>query len=329
MEVVRRIKHSATTLDTHNTESLVPSRSRSTSLILAGLAAFASVAHAQAPVSPAGPDPLVARADSQTRSKDYAAAVKTLEQVIQHKPDQFPVWVRLGVARQLMGERQGAMTAYRKAIELGAGQTAKYNLGTLFALKGMPDSAFHWLNESVNAGFVNEAQITSDADLASLRTDARYAKLVANVHNAIAPCMTRPESRMFDFWVGEWDVKTVQGQMAGQSSVQLLLEGCALYENWTTPNGGGKSLNSYNPDLKMWQQFWTDQTGRVTEYRQGEWVNGSLRLTAQQTRPGGPQFVRMTFTQMNKDLVRQFGEASSDSGKTWTPSFDLYYHRKK
>ena len=329
MEVVRWIKHSATTLDTHNTESLVSSRSRSSSLILAGLAMFTGVARAQAPVAPAAPDPMVARADSQTRNKDYAAAVKTLEQVIQRQPGQFPVWVRLGIARQLGGEREGAMTAYRKAIQLGAGQTAKYNLGTLFALKGMSDSAFHWLNESVKAGFLNEGQITSDADLASLRKDARYATLIANVHSAIAPCMTRPESRMFDFWIGEWDVKTVQGQMAGQSSVQLLLEGCALYENWTTPNGGGKSLNSYNPDLKMWQQFWTDQTGRVTEYRQGEWLNGSLRLTAQQTRPGGPQLIRMTFTLMNKDLVRQFGEASSDSGKTWTPSFDLYYHRRK
>ena len=315
MNVERGINHSATTLNTHNTESLVSSRSRSSSLILICLAAFASIANAQAPVAPAAPDPMVARADSQTRSKDYSAAAKTLEQVIQRHPDQFPVWVRLGIARQLGGEREGAMTAYRKAIALGAGQTAKYNLGTLFALKGMSDSAFHWLNESVKAGFLNEAQITSDVDLASLRKDARYTTLV--------------ESRMFDFWIGEWDVKTVQGQMAGQSSVQLLLEGCALYENWTTPNGGGKSLNSYNPDLKMWQQFWTDQSGRVTEYRQGEWVNGSLRLTAQQTRPGGPQFVRMTFTQMNKDLVRQFGEASNDDGKTWTPSFDLYYHRRK
>jgi len=329
VEVVRRIKHSATTLDTHNTESLVSSRSRSSSLILAGFAAFTGVAHAQAPVAPAAPDPMVARADSQTRNKDYSAAAKTLEQVIQRTPNQFPVWVRLGIARQLGGERESAMTAYRKAIELGAGQTAKYNLGTLFALKGMPDSAFHWLNESVQAGFLNEAQITGDPDLASLRKDARYSTLIANVHSAIAPCMTRPESRMFDFWIGEWDVKTLQGQMAGQSSVQLLLEGCALYENWTTPNGGGKSLNSYNPDLKMWQQFWTDQTGRVTEYRHGEWVNGSLRLTAQQTRPGAPGLIRMTFTQMNKDLVRQFGEASNDSGKTWMPSFDLYYHRKK
>jgi tetratricopeptide (TPR) repeat protein len=325
--VPRRRDHVATTLDYHNTELLVFSRSRKLLLALNCLA-LPSAGIAQA-LAPAAPDPLLARADSLSRDKKYAEAAKILEQLIQKQPNQFPIWVRLGIARQLGGERDAAMTAYQKAITLGAGQTAKYNLGTLFALKGKSDSAFYWLEESVKAGYLNESQLTTDPDLASLRKDARYTKLVANVHQALAPCMTRPESRMFDFWIGEWDVKTQQGQMAGQSSVQLLLEGCALYENWSTPNGGGKSLNSYNPALKMWQQFWTDQTGRVTEYRNGEWVNGSLRLTAETHATTGPQFVRMTFTQMNKDLVRQFGEASADSGKTWAPTFDLYYHRKK
>lgn len=305
------------------------SRVRHSLCILGCLALWSRLGSAQVPVAPAAPHPLLARADSQSRSKNYSAAAKTLEELIRLQPDQFPLYVRLGIARQLGGERDAAMTAYRKAIDLGAGQTAKYNVGTLFALKGKPDSAFFWLNESVKAGFTNEQQLVGDPDLASLRNDARYTTLVAAIHQAIAPCMTRPESRMFDFWIGEWDVKTQAGQQAGTSSIQLLLEGCALYENWTTPNGSGKSLNSYNPDLKMWQQFWTDQNGRVTEYRTSEWVNGSLRLTAQLSRPGGPQAVRMTFTSMNKDLVRQFGEATTDSGKTWQPSFDLYYHRKK
>jgi hypothetical protein len=285
-----------------------------------------SLCGAQASVPP---DPLVARADSLSRSQNYTAAAQVLEQLIQRQPEVFAYWVRLGIARQSGGERAAAMTAYQRAIKLGAGQTAKYNVGTLFALKGMPDSAFYWLEESVKAGFLGAQQLANDPDLESLHNDARYAALVANVHKAVAPCMTRPESRMFDFWVGDWDVTTLQGQPAGKSSVQLLLEGCTLYENWTTPVGAGKSLNSYNPDLKMWQQFWTDQTGRVTEYRTSEWVNGSLRFTAQMRRAAGPQLIRMTFTPMNKDLVRQFGEASPDDGKTWTTSFDLYYHRRK
>ena len=112
--------------------------------------------------------------------------------------------------------------------------------------------------------------------------------------------------------------------------MQLLLEGCALYENWTDMQGGsGKSLNSYNTNTNQWQQFWTDQYGRVTEYRESEWINGSLRYSATQKFPQGPAMIHMTFTPINKDLVRQFGEISTDGGKTWAPSFDLYYHRKK
>ena len=306
-------------------EPKVSPRSRVYFLSLGCALALGTNAGAQAPA----PDPLAAKADSLMRSQSYTAAAQAFEQLAQRHPENFGFMVRLGIARQLAGELDPAMDAYRKAIKLGAGTTARYNLGTVFARKGNADSAFHWLNESVKAGFNNEQTLTNDADLTALRTDPRYKALAEAVHRAVAPCMSRPESRMFDFWVGEWDVKTQQGQLAGKSSVQLLLEGCALYENWSTPNGGGKSLNSYNPDLKMWQQFWTDQSGRVTEYRTSEWVNGSLRYTANQILPAGPAMLRMTFTPVNKDLVRQFGEQSTDQGKTWTVSYDLYYHRRK
>jgi hypothetical protein len=81
--------------------------------------------------------------------------------------------------------------------------------------------------------------------------------------------------------------------------------------------------------VKQWQQFWTDQYGRVTEYRESEWIEGSLRFTAKQIMPQGPALLHMTFTPVKPDVVRQFGEMSMDGGKTWTPTFDLYYYRKK
>ena len=142
-------------------------------------------------------------------------------------------------------------------------------------------------------------------------------------------CMAKPESRKFDFWVGEWDVTTPQGQPAGSSSVQLLLEGCALYENWSGRAGvSGKSLNGYNQGVGMWQQFWIDQTGRVTEYRQSEWVGDTLRFTAHSTMPQGPMLQRMSFVKIDANTVRQWGAASMDDGKTWATPWDLYYHRK-
>lgn len=143
-------------------------------------------------------------------------------------------------------------------------------------------------------------------------------------------CAAQPESHRFDFWVGEWNVTTPQGGQAGTSSVKKILGDCVVFENWKATNGvEGKSLSAYNRGLKRWQQFWTSATGTVTEYRFGEWVGASLRLVAHVPDVDSPTLLRMTYTPLDSDTVRQFGEMSTDGGKTWTAQYDLYYHRKR
>ena len=276
-------------------------------------------------------DTASARAESLFAAKDYAGAAIAFQSLTRTRPNQPRYWTRLGTSLQLAGRPDDAVSAYRKAIGIAIAPVAMYNLAAVFAARGQKDSAFHWLDQLVTtASYSNDKAVSADQDFASLRSDPRFNPLLERMRAVLRPCLTRKESRMFDFWVGDWDVKNPQGQPAGQSSVQLLLEGCALYENWTDgQGGGGKSLNSYNTDTKQWQQFWTDQYGRVTEYRESEWINGSLRYTAKQIMPQGPALLHMTFTPLNPDLVRQFGEMSADGGKTWVPTFDLYYHRKK
>jgi tetratricopeptide (TPR) repeat protein len=284
------------------------------------------------PVSAQGvPDTTSARAESLFAAKDYAGAASAFRALTRAQPRQPRYWTRMGTSLQLLGRMDEAVAAYRHAIGLGVAPVAMYNLASVFAKRGQKDSAFHWLDALVtNASYSNDKAVAADTDFAPLRSDARFAAVLERMRAALRPCLTRKESRMFDFWVGDWDVKNPQGQPAGQSSVQLLLDGCALYENWTdSQGGGGKSLNSYNTDTKQWQQFWTDQYGRVTEYRESRWIDGSLQFTARQILPQGPALLHMTFTPVNPDLVRQFGEISTDNGKTWSPSFDLYYHRKK
>jgi tetratricopeptide (TPR) repeat protein len=275
-------------------------------------------------------DTASARAESLLASKDYAGAASAFQTLTRAYPQQPRYWTRLGTSLQLAGRKDDAVAAYRHAIGMATAPVAMYNLAAIFATRGQKDSAFHWLDQLVtNAAYSNDKAVSGDDDFASLRADPRFNTLLERMRAVLRPCLTRKESRQFDFWVGDWDVKNPAGQPAGQSSVQLLLEGCALYENWTDlQGGGGKSLNSYNVDTKQWQQFWTDQYGRVTEYRESEWVNGSLRYSAHQLTPRDA-LLHMTFTPIDKDLVRQFGEMSTDGGKTWTPTFDLYYHRKK
>lgn len=295
---------------------------------LAALVLFASIAVPAAGGQVA--DTMSVRAEALLAAKDYVGAASAFQALTRANPAQPRYWTRLGTALQLGGRTDDAVAAYRHAIGITTAPVAMYNLATVFATRGQRDSAFYWLDQLVtNASYSNDKAVSADADFASLRSDPRFDTLIARMRAVLRPCLTRKESRMFDFWVGDWDVKNATGQPAGQSSVQLLLEGCALFENWTDlQGGGGKSLNSFNIDTKQWQQFWTDQYGRVTEYRESEWVNGSLRYTAHQLIPRDAM-LHMTFTPINPDLVRQFGEMSTDGGKTWAPTFDLYYHRRK
>jgi tetratricopeptide (TPR) repeat protein len=276
-------------------------------------------------------DTASSRAEALFAAKDYVGAASAFQALTRAHPQQPRYWTRLGTSLQMAGRTDDAVAAYRKAIGITTAPVAMYNLATVFARRGQKDSAFYWLDQLVTtASYSNDKAVSADEDLASLRSDPRFDPLLERMRAVLRPCLTRKESRLFDFWVGEWDVKNAQGQPAGQSSVQRLLEGCTLYENWTDMQGaGGKSLNSYNTAVKQWQQFWTDQYGRVTEYRESEWIDGSLRFTARQIMPQGPAVLHMTFTPINADVVRQFGEMSIDGGRTWTPTFDLYYYRKK
>jgi hypothetical protein len=150
----------------------------------------------------------------------------------------------------------------------------------------------------------------------------------AAASRAPTPCANEPERHRFDFWIGEWDVTTPNGNPAGSSVVQSVSGGCALLENWTSMNGGhGKSLNAYNPDIHQWQQYWIGQDGKVAEFRSSEFDGKSLVFFIKDgAKPNS--ILRLSFTPRDSATVRQHSESSSDGGKSWKTQFDLLYHRK-
>lgn len=160
--------------------------------------------------------------------------------------------------------------------------------------------------------------------------------LFAFVVIAQKPC-SRPEFRQFDFWIGEWEAFGVKGAKAGDSKISVILDSCVILEEWTSANAqqgliySGKSFNSYNAATKQWQQTWTDNTGNTTEFLRGEGDKGKIIYYADRvTGPDGKQFMRrLTFTKLDNNKVRQFGELSNDGGKTWIVEYDLEYRRKK
>jgi hypothetical protein len=137
-----------------------------------------------------------------------------------------------------------------------------------------------------------------------------------------------PESRQFDFWLGEWDVTTPDGKPAGSSKIELIANGAGLLENWTGKGGyTGKSLNAYNAARKQWQQYWVGTGGGVLELA-GGLLDGNMVLTGEHEVGGKHLVEKITWTPNADGSVRQHWEQSADAGKSWTTAFDGHYRKK-
>lgn len=133
------------------------------------------------------------------------------------------------------------------------------------------------------------------------------------------PCASA-EHHQFDFWIGSWDVYNAKGQMVAHSLIEPVY-GCGIRENWMPFNNQpGGSLSTYVPEERRWEQFWIDSQGSRAIFT-GGWTGSAMVISGKW---GGP-VVRMTYSKNRDGSVRQFGEQSTDDGKTWKPAFDFTY----
>src|SRR5215212_1955962 len=77
-----------------------------------------------------------------------------------------------------------------------------------------------------------------------------------NIENAVPP-----ETRQFDFWIGEWDVTWDGG--GGTNSIRAILDGHVIEERFHSSDLPlqGMSLSVYSPQLGQWEQTWVDSQG--------------------------------------------------------------------
>jgi hypothetical protein len=143
-----------------------------------------------------------------------------------------------------------------------------------------------------------------------------------------SPCASA-EHRQFDFWVGEWDVYPTGKDVAvAASRIEKLYGDCVIRENWMPRQGSlGGSLNMYDARAGVWRQTWADSSGSWVEFS-GGLVGEAMVLTGLWrggSADGKDNLTRMTYTRNPDGSVRQLGEASTDQGKSWAPSFDFTY----
>jgi tetratricopeptide (TPR) repeat protein len=288
-------------------------------------------AHPQQPVSA---NQVAGEAASAYDAKDWAKSAKLYGQIAETGPSPR-VWYRLGVSLNKIGENDKAIDAFEKGRTMGLPpQFAEYGIAMVFASKKDKEKAFEHLEKAAQNGLGQPEQLTADPDLANLKSDPRFAKILEEVTRNQEPCAYTPENRQFDFWLGAWSVVTTQGATpAGDSKIELILGGCVVQENWTSAGNigySGKSYNIYNAALKRWEQYWVDNAaGNIFFY--GGLKDGIMDYwTDEIPQPDGKKLKRhLQFIKINPDTVRQFSRGSNDDGKTWFVEYDFTYNRKE
>ena len=142
-----------------------------------------------------------------------------------------------------------------------------------------------------------------------------------------APC-DAPGFREFDFWLGEWQVRTPDGTLRGTNRIERGYDGCVIHERYTSVRRyRGESLNIYDAARKVWHQTWVDNGGTLL-LLEGRLTDGRMVLEGQ-TRGEGGRTVRhrITWTPSADGSVRQLWQSTDAKGE-WLTTFDGRYTRK-
>jgi hypothetical protein len=253
-------------------------------------------------------------------------------------PDNAHLWYRYAMSARSDHHYDVALQAFGEAKRTGTGKglpafVVDYDIATVQAAMGHANEAFATLKSAATGGFAQPDRLEKDMAWNGLRTDARYTPALEQIKRNYAPCRYSPENRQFDFWLGDWDVVTTEGGTpAGTSHIADELNGCVIWENWTSMGSpyAGKSYNMYNTGLKRWEQFWVDNSAGMMFFY-GNLKAGVMDFwTDNIPQPDGTSLKRhLQFFNISPDTVRQFSQKSTDDGKTWTLDYDFTYHRHK
>lgn len=269
------------------------------------------------------------QANTLYQASDWTKAAAAYQKIVELEPTNPNANYRLGLALLNLNKNLEAQKHLEISFTTSPNSVFALALARAYARTNNKAKAFETIEKSTTMGGIAPETLTVEKDFAAWKDDAGFKELVRKSDLAVNPCKASPEFRQFDFWIGDWDVKNPQGVPSGSSSVQLILGQCIIFENWSGGGGSnGKSFNIYDTNDKKWHQTYVDDKGTFAHYI-GGLVDGKMVMVADTILAGKKTLAKMTFSKLENGDVRQFGENSTDDGKTWTTSFDLIYSRKK
>ncbi len=269
------------------------------------------------------------RANALFLEKSWKEAIPLYELITTQEKDNWRAKVRLGQLYLSTDKVEEACRILEQAVELGDG-SAKFALGRAYLFIGDTTQAFSLLSKSIEEGYSLLSTFENDTIVQLMRSHSLYDKLHSQLLDKVYPCKGQPAFRQFDFWVGEWSVKSAAGFPVGTSKIERILGDCVILENWTSLSGNdysGKSINTYDSEMGYWKQTWVDDKGSIIEFKHGIYLDGKLVYTTDPKQNGSMN--KLSFFNLGDDSVRQFSEISKDSGHSWEVEYDFYYTRIK
>jgi tetratricopeptide (TPR) repeat protein len=274
----------------------------------------------------------VVAADSAFQRADWSTASHLYGQLVRRDSADQRSRFRLGVALFEQHRFTSAIPAFERTSLAGfQRQASEFRMTRAYALLGRTDSALVHLQRAADAG-IAPALVSAHADLASIRGETGYARIVQQLDDARFPCRRGDEAHQFDFWVGEWAVTLWQSDPStapvGHNNISADLEHCVILEAWTPTAGGkGRSINFWDTNRHAWRQVWISADGGSLDY-EGQFTDGAMRFTGWTLGADGRRVLqKLTFFGIAADTVRQLFEASDDGGTTWKSTFDGRYVR--
>lgn len=268
------------------------------------------------------------QANDYYQNQRWQQAADAYREIVAATPGDGRSQYRLAVSLRHTGDVDGARRHIDAAANAGVPapfvETERARIETA---AGDVDAALAALDRAAEAGFPNPAAIEQDADLQVLKTDERFATVMAKIRRNAAPCENIEEYAQFDFWRGHWRVLDATDVFQGHNRIVERESGCVLVENWTSAGGTtGMSMNFYDLHAEEWVQVWV--SGTIQLEIRGGMQDGSMVLTGRihYNTSGANRAFRGTWTPLDEGVVRQHFEESQDEGGTWYTWFDGYYY---
>ena len=133
----------------------------------------------------------------------------------------------------------------------------------------------------------------------------------------------------FDFWLGDWQVHTPNGQLAGTNRITVDEGGCLLIEHWRGSRGAtGQSYNFYDPGNDQWHQLWVSRDA-IIRYAGGLTESGSMRLEGEITYQADGRRARFSGEWIPEDagtVLQVLKEWDAETGQ-WQDWFTGRYSR--